>query len=71
MITGINHVTLSVRSLAESFDFYTNILGFKPLMRKSKSAYFLAGDLWFCIEDVEFPPTCATQFPEYCASQFP
>lgn len=51
MIKGINHITLSVRSLDESFDFYSNTLGFKPLMKKKKSAYFLAGDLWFCIEE--------------------
>lgn len=51
MIIGLNHITLSVRSLEESFDFYQQVLGFRPLMRKSKSAYFLAGDLWFCIEE--------------------
>jgi hypothetical protein len=22
-------------------------------------------------DDVEFPPSCATQFPEYCATRFP
>ncbi|MGZ6442240.1 MAG: VOC family protein [Pseudobdellovibrionaceae bacterium] len=51
MIEGINHITLSVRSLEESFKFYIEVLGFKPLMRKGKSAYFLAGDLWFCLEE--------------------
>ncbi|MBY0385345.1 VOC family protein [bacterium] len=51
MIKGINHVTLSVRSLSDSFLFYKDVLGFKPLMKKQMSAYFLAGDLWFCIEE--------------------
>lgn len=51
MITGISHITLSVRSLHGSFKFYSEVLGFKPLMKSSKSAYFLAGDLWFCIEE--------------------
>ena len=51
MIQGINHITLSVRSLEESFNFYKDVLGFKPLMRKGKSAYFLAGELWFCLEE--------------------
>ncbi len=51
MINGINHITLSVRSLQESFDFYQNVLGLKPLMKKAKSAYFLAGDQWLCIEE--------------------
>jgi catechol 2,3-dioxygenase-like lactoylglutathione lyase family enzyme len=30
MITGINHITLSVRSLEESFEFYQNVLGLDP-----------------------------------------
>jgi catechol 2,3-dioxygenase-like lactoylglutathione lyase family enzyme len=63
MITGINHITLSVRSLDDSFTFYKNVLGFKPLMRKEKSAYFLAGDLWFCIE--EDSAARMQQLPEY------
>lgn len=63
MIQGINHITLSVRSLGDSFTFYEKVLGFKPLMKKAKSAYFLAGDLWFCIEE---DPTVRTQaLPEY------
>jgi len=51
MIRGINHVTFSVSALERSFNFYRDVLGFKPLMRSAKSAYFLAGDLWFCIEE--------------------
>jgi catechol 2,3-dioxygenase-like lactoylglutathione lyase family enzyme len=51
MIKGINHITLSVKSLEESFEFYKDVLGFRPLMCRGKSAYFLAGDLWFCIEE--------------------
>jgi len=63
MINGINHITLSVRSLSESFAFYKEVLGFKPLMKKQKSAYFLAGDLWFCIE--EDPAVRIHELPEY------
>ncbi|MCB0390846.1 MAG: VOC family protein [Bdellovibrionales bacterium] len=63
MINGINHITLSVRSLEESFLFYKEVLGFKPLMKKKKSAYFLAGDLWFCIE--EDSATRREPMPEY------
>jgi catechol 2,3-dioxygenase-like lactoylglutathione lyase family enzyme len=51
-ISGINHVTLAVRNLEESFQFYREVLGFKPLAKWTKGAYFLVGDLWFCaIED--------------------
>lgn len=50
MISGINHITIAVKNLEESFSFYKNVLGFQPLMRHSKGAYFLAGDLWFCLD---------------------
>jgi catechol 2,3-dioxygenase-like lactoylglutathione lyase family enzyme len=63
MIRGINHITLSVRSLIQSFEFYESVLGFKPIMRNSKSAYFLAGDLWFCIEQDE--NVRELELPEY------
>ena len=49
MITGINHVTLAVKELEESFQFYKEVLGFKPIAKWKKGAYFIAGDLWFCI----------------------
>jgi catechol 2,3-dioxygenase-like lactoylglutathione lyase family enzyme len=49
MITGINHITLAVKDIEESFKFYQDILGFKPLIKWKKGAYFLAGDLWFCL----------------------
>nr|WP_298681980.1 fosfomycin resistance glutathione transferase [uncultured Dongia sp.] len=49
MITGINHLTLAVRKLEQSFDFYANVLGFRPIARWPKGAYFLAGDLWVAI----------------------
>jgi catechol 2,3-dioxygenase-like lactoylglutathione lyase family enzyme len=49
MITGINHITLSVKDVAESFSFYTQILGFKPVAKWPKGAYLLAGDLWICL----------------------
>lgn len=68
MIKGINHITFSVRSLTESFAFYRDILGFKPLMKNDKSAYFLAGDLWFCIE--EDPEVRLSELPEYTHTAF-
>lgn len=49
MITGINHLTLSVRDIDESFDFYSRVLGFKPAARWSRGAYLLAGDLWVAL----------------------
>jgi len=49
MITGINHITLAVKNLEESLGFYQDILGFQPIAKWKKGAYFLAGNLWFCI----------------------
>lgn len=49
MITGINHITLTSKDINRSFDFYCNILGLKPLCKWDKGAYFLVGEMWFCI----------------------
>ena len=50
MISGLNHITIAVKDLERSFQFYSKILGFSPLMKHSKGAYFLAGDCWFCLD---------------------
>jgi catechol 2,3-dioxygenase-like lactoylglutathione lyase family enzyme len=49
VIKGINHITLSVKDVDQSFEFYTQILGFKPVAKWPKGAYLLAGDMWFCL----------------------
>ena len=49
MITGLNHITLSVSELGRSFRFYTDTLGFEPLARWPKGAYFSAAGLWLAL----------------------
>jgi catechol 2,3-dioxygenase-like lactoylglutathione lyase family enzyme len=49
MISGINHITLSIRQVEESFTFYTEVLGFKPIARWPKGAYLLVGDIWIAL----------------------
>src|SRR5258708_39612929 len=49
MISGINHVTLSVRDTAQSFQFYTQVLGFRPVAYWPKGAYLLAGETWIAL----------------------
>ncbi len=49
MITGINHITLAIGSMEKSWDFYTQILGFRPVARWSTGGYLLAGDLWVAL----------------------
>ncbi|HBN22542.1 MAG TPA: glutathione transferase [Holosporales bacterium] len=66
MIQGLNHITIAVINLEESFDFYRKILGFHPLCKWPTGAYFLVGELWFClIEDKERqnnPSPCYTHY---------
>ena len=49
MIIGVNHITLSIKDVEVSFDFYTQVLGFSPVARWPKGAYLLAGDLWIAL----------------------
>jgi catechol 2,3-dioxygenase-like lactoylglutathione lyase family enzyme len=49
MIAGVNHITLSVKDVEESFAFYTQVLGLRPVARWPAGAYLLAGDLWVAL----------------------
>ncbi|HWQ12761.1 MAG TPA: VOC family protein [Roseiflexaceae bacterium] len=49
MITGINHITLSVRGIARSLAFYRDVLGCRPLARWPAGAYLLAGNQWLAL----------------------
>ena len=53
MINGINHITISVKNIDIAFSFYKEILGFKPVMKSSRSAYFLAGKIWIALDQKE------------------
>ena len=44
MITGLNHVTFGVCDLEQSFRFYTDVLGLRPVLRWNEGAYLLAGE---------------------------
>ncbi len=63
MITGINHITISVSNLNRSFEFYTHLLGFKPIAKWEKGAYLTIGDLWFCLFHDD--QTRTATLPEY------
>ncbi|MFK7992591.1 MAG: VOC family protein [Granulosicoccus sp.] len=49
MVTGFNHLTLTVSELDRSFDFYVRLLDFKPEGRWHRGAYLSSGDLWLCL----------------------
>jgi len=49
MITGLNHLTLSVTDLDRAIRFYSEWLGFTLRMRSPRSAYLEAGTLWLAL----------------------
>lgn len=49
MLTGLNHLTLAVRDLERSVDFYQRLLEFRLCARWDAGAYLSLGDLWLCL----------------------
>ena len=49
MINGINHITLAVKNVEKSFEFYMNLLGFKPVVKWKKGAYLTTGNTWIAL----------------------
>lgn len=66
MIQGLNHITLAVTNLEKSFAFYRDFLGFKPLVKWDRGAYFVIGEsgLWFClnVDERRQPNHCYTHY---------
>ena len=66
MITGLNHIMFAVNDLDISFRFYKETLGFKPLCKWPEGAYFLVGDVWFCLfkddKRTTSPSSCYTHY---------
>lgn len=53
MLTGINHLTLAVTDIGQSFDFYTRILELKPVMKSPISFYLDCQGLWLAFVQQE------------------
>jgi len=49
MLTGLNHITLSVKDLELSLYFYHKVLGFKAHAKWDKGAYLSLPGLWLCL----------------------
>jgi len=49
MLTGLNHITITVADLQRSLHFYRDRLGFKAHVKWRSGAYLSLGDLWFCL----------------------
>jgi catechol 2,3-dioxygenase-like lactoylglutathione lyase family enzyme len=51
---GLNHVTIYVRDLKRSMEFYTEILRMKIVHEGDGYAYLESGTTWFCISQKPF-----------------
>ncbi|MGI9351680.1 MAG: VOC family protein [Rhizobiaceae bacterium] len=49
MISGLNHITLTVSNLGRSFEFYSKTLEFLPVARWKNGAYFESEGLWLAL----------------------
>jgi len=58
MLKGLNHITVAVNNLEESFTFYTTVLGMRAKAKWSMGAYLVLGDLWFCLNTDKSKPSC-------------
>lgn len=57
MLVDLNHITIAVSDIEKSFDFYVNILGFKPQVKWDKGVYLTLG-VWICLSlDEEVDPS--------------
>ena len=63
MVDGLNHITLAVRDIEESCQFYIDVLYCRLIARWPRGAYLEAGDLWIAL--VLDPKTRSASLPEY------
>lgn len=49
MITGVNHITIAVKSLERSLEFYASNLKLVIKAKWNNGAYLTAGDTWICL----------------------
>ncbi|WP_215404595.1 fosfomycin resistance glutathione transferase [Janthinobacterium sp. JC611] len=64
MLTGLNHLTLSVHDVARSVVFYRDTLGLRLHACWDRGAYLSAGDLWLCLS-LDEEGTAALGSPGY------
>ena len=65
MLSGINHITIAVKDIDESFVFYTNALDMIPHAKWNSGAYLTLNNLWFCLSLDEISPS-----KDYCHLAF-
>lgn len=69
MLTGLNHLTIAVRDLDLSVDFYHLLLGFHLHARWDSGAYLSLDRLWLCLSlDSLKAPGPAPDYTHYAFS---
>lgn len=53
LVKGFNHLTINVKNLDRSLDFYTEVLGMRIRHRGNKDAYLEWGAAWICLIERE------------------
>ena len=48
-VRGVNHITLAVKNISRSVEFYQNVLGLTLRKTFKAGAYLEAGDMWICL----------------------
>ena len=72
MLKGLNHITVSVRDLARSVTYYTELLGFFLHARWNKGAYLTLGNLWLClIQDLQVRKGPLAEYTHFALSVSP
>jgi len=56
VLRGLNHITIAVSDLENSFAFYASTLGMKPVAKWDSGAYLSVNDLWVCLSVDEVSP---------------
>ncbi|PHI38276.1 glutathione transferase [Pseudoalteromonas sp. GCY] len=57
MLSGLNHITISVSDLEASLTFYNDLLGCELWVTWDKGAYLSLGDVWLCLSLGEPSPS--------------
>ncbi|MGM3174293.1 VOC family protein [Dickeya lacustris] len=68
MLSGFNHLTLSVRDLSRSLAFYQQLLGFELQAHWENGAYLSLPGLWLCLSQESMRGEISAGYTHYALS---
>lgn len=68
MLSGLNHLTLSVKNLELSLHFYHTILGMQLKASWATGAYLSCGPLWLCLSMNKYLEPIVSGYTHYAFS---